>query len=62
MIDFFLDNEAAINLICFSTFLVTMLIPDVFNKALTRLNGFLFILAFSICFLSVLINGMVKGF
>lgn len=62
MIDFFLKNEAVINLVCFSVFLITMLVPDVFNKYVSKLMGLLFIVAFSTCFLSVLLNGMVKGF
>jgi len=62
MIKFFLNNEALINFICFGTFLVTMLLPEMFTKTIQRINGIIFVIAFSTCFLSVIINGLHKGF
>jgi hypothetical protein len=62
MIKFFLDNEAAINFVCFSVFLGSLLVPNVFNKTIQGFLGLVFSIAFSICFLSVLLNGIYKGF
>ena len=62
MIQFFLKNEAAINLLCFSTFIITLLVPRVFNKIISNILDALFLFAFSMCFLSVLLNGINKGF
>ena len=62
MIQFFLKNEAAINFVCFTGFLTIMLMPRMFNKTISGLLDILFLIAFSMCFLSVLINGFSKGF
>lgn len=62
MIQFFLKNEAIINLICFGTFLTTLLVPNIFHKAVGKVLDMLFLIAFSTCFLNVLLNGINKGF
>jgi uncharacterized protein YebE (UPF0316 family) len=65
MIDFFIENEAFINLVCFLLMLFFVFTWDavkVMNKKIENIVALIFGFNFGLLTLNVLLNGIVKGF
>jgi hypothetical protein len=65
MIDFFIINEAFINLVCFLLmffFAFTLDAVKVMNKKIENIVALIFGFNFGLLAINILLNGIVKGF